>query len=202
MKKSIKKEITRIYNPLTGLLLLLTLLLSGGAASALAQDGTEPSVLLYINPHEYSHEVHVGYRPYFSAWIRRGPMLEKAATEALKPNFSKLDLCEGSNTADVIVWLKPSLTYNPIGRYYARVRANFYLGDGKHLGDLKATGKYDGTMGSSFVEEEVQQAYGNAMQDIARQYAADGKLREAIRSGLAKDITKMPCAMVSMIPKP
>jgi len=202
MNSAKKNESVRICNPLAGLLLLLTLWLTGGAASALAQDRTEPSVLIYINPNEYSHEVHVGYRPYFSAWISRGPMLEKAATDALKPHFSEAGLCEGNNTADVIVWLKPSLTYNPIGRYYARVRAKFYLGDGKHLGDLKATGKHDGAMGSSFVEEEVRQAYDNAMQDIARQYAADGKLHEAIRSSLAKDITKMPCAMVSMIPKP
>jgi hypothetical protein len=144
----------------------------------------------------------VGYKGYFSAWIRRGPMLEKAAMDALKPHFGAIDMCDGNNTADVIVWLKPQLTYNPVSGYYAKVSARFHLGDGKRLGGLKATGKRDSPMGSIYVEDHVQQAFDNAMQDIARQYAADGRLREAIRSAMSKDMTKAPCNVATMIPNP
>lgn len=198
MKRIMKKLTTHIN---TSLMILLFSMM-GFMTSAAAAETPAPSLLIYINPQEYSHEVRLGYLPYFSAWVRRGPLVEKAAKSMLTPLFKDIALCEGSNAADLIVWLKPQLAYNPIGGYSAKVVAQFHLGNGKHLGNLTGHGKYYRSMDSGHVEEHAQQAYNDAMQDIARQYPTDNNLLDAIRSGLAKDYTKAPCAMVSMVPTP
>jgi len=184
-------------------LLLGLALLAGSVSGAMAGDGSEPSLLIYISPHEYNHEVRIGAHPYYTAWVLRGPLVEKAARTALQPLFREVDSCDGSNSADVIVWLKPQLSYNPaLGRYYVQIKAQFHLGNANHLATLKATGQYDGFLGSVYVDSQVQQAYADAMQDIVRQYAADANLHEAIRSGLAKGITRSPCGMVPLIHNP
>jgi hypothetical protein len=188
---------------MTKQILLLVLLLLMPAGVALSDESRSPSLLVYINPGEYIYETHIGVPPYYSVWIMKGPILEMAAMKAIKPYFDHVGLCHGSDVSDVIVWLTPQLTYNPlVGRYYAQVRAQFHLGNAKHLATLKTTKHYDGFIGSSYSTNQVQLAFEDAMQDIMQQYAADARLQEAVHSAVLSGVVGAPCALVGMIPNP
>jgi hypothetical protein len=180
-------------------------LLLGFCATATAgespENSREPDALGFISQQEYLHEAHVSFRLRFSLWVMLGPVLEKSAV-ALKPHFRSFGMCADSNASDVVVWLRPYLSYNPIDGYHARVDADFYLGNGKRMGSLTTTAVQRGWMGSVFAEDEVQKAFDAALQDIARQYAVDGKLHEAIRAGLAKGIARVPCHLSVLAPPP
>jgi hypothetical protein len=107
-------------------------------------------------------------------------------------------MCEGSNGGDLVVWLKPRLSFNPsVQTYYAKVAASFYRADGKFIGKLEATGTQEGLIGSQLTESQVQQVFTKAMQDITRQYAAESTLHQAIEH----NIQKSPCAMVALLPQ-
>lgn len=174
----------------------LMCLACAGAANA---EESKPGLVMYISPNEYSHEVRLGFVPYYVVWARKGPALERAARNALQPHFGEIGLCEGSNGGDVIVWLQPQINYNPmVATYYAKVTARFFRADGKPIATLKATGEQTGAIGSRLVEYYVQGAFDKAMQDIATQYAADSALQQAID----RSLPRTPCAMVALIPNP
>jgi hypothetical protein len=177
--------------------------LLGLLSSGLAVAENKPEALIYISPHEYSHEVRLGVPPYFSKWMLKGPAVEAAAREALAPHFSSVALCDGVSGADVLVWVKPNVTYNPgIKRYYAQIKAQFHLGSGKQFGVYKATGEVEGAIGSVYADQAVKQAFTLAMQDIVRQYLADSAAQQALATALGQSQTKVPCALIGAIPKP
>lgn len=162
-----------------------------------------PTLLVYQNPQEYSHEVRVGMMPYFSRWVLKGPAVDAAALAAFAPHFSEVGRCDGASGADVLVWLRPRIHYNPVAsRYYAQVTAQFHLGNGKYLTTLKTTGEQPGPVQTVYADELVRKAFDTAMQDIARQYAADAAIQQAIADARAQDITRAPCAIIGAIPNP
>src|SRR3989338_9208439 len=137
-------------------MIIVFLLFLAYTAMARAQEPA-PSLLLYISSDEYNHEERLGVLPNYIVWARKGPALEQAARSALQPHFSDIDMCEGSNGADVVVWLQPRLSFNPpIATYYAQVIARFFRADGKPIGTLKATGEQTGAIGSRLTESQVQ----------------------------------------------
>jgi len=158
---------------------------------------TKPSLVIYIAPQEYSHDVRLGIIPVYIIWARNGPPLEKAARASLQPYFSDIGLCQGSNSADAVVWLKPELRFSGLyASYSADVTAQFYTGDGKPIGTLKATGVQQSTIGTLMIKEHVQMAYDKAMREIAAKFAADTRLQQAIPvSG-----PRSPCAMAPLVP--
>lgn len=178
-------------------LISMMLLLFAGTAVAAEQQ----SLLLYINPHEYSQESYLGMKPYFSKWVANGPAAMAAAIKTLGPLFKNIDVCEGNKAADLIATISPQLSYNPVpDRYYAKLKVRFYTGDGKLLGSLKATGYRMAPINSMSSDADAQLAFENAMQDIAAQYAADTGLQAALQQAMQSDFTRMPCEMVGMIP--
>lgn len=181
---------------LVGLLALLPTCLTG----AIAGEAHAPSMLIYIDPQEYAHDVRLAIHPYYGAWVKKGQLLETAALGAMQSNSNAVGLCEGNNSADVIVWLIPQLSYNPVGGYYAQVKARFYIGDARYAATLKALGQHDGNIDSAYITDWAQLAFIAAMQDIMKQYATDSRLQETIRSSMANDVPHAPCAMVSIIP--
>jgi len=165
--------------------------------AARADEPAASSLLMYISPADYRYETRLGLVPYYIVWVRQGPMLEQAARKAFQPHFSQVEMCEGNNGADVVVWLKPEMYYHPMLEVYrTRVSARFYRADGKLIGRHEATGEYHGSRGSRLSDAQVQHALDSALQQIARQYADDSALRQAI----SQDVTKSPCAMVALIP--
>ncbi|MCX7627795.1 MAG: hypothetical protein N2Z69_05200 [Methylophilaceae bacterium] len=178
---------------------LTVLLMTLGFVGGVQADAFKPDLLMYIHPDEYAHEVRLGIVPIYIIWARNGPALEAAARAALQPHFNSVGMCEGGNGADVVVWLRPQLTYNPnLETFYAKVSARFFRADGKPIGRLKATGTAHGFRGSRTIDAQVQQAYDDAMRQIAAQFAVDAALRQAIEPGIART----PCAMVALIPNP
>lgn len=176
-------------------LALIILCLAGAAR---AED--KPSLLLYFGQ-QTTQDVQVGYPPYYSVWVDRIDAAKSAAHKHLAAYFNTIDECKGVDVGDVIVKVKPQLSYNPgLGIFFAQVRMEFSLGDGRHIGTLKATGQEFSYIDSKYVQEVVRKAYDVAMQNIAQQYASDTQLQESIRAGMATDFKRTPCGMVGLVP--
>lgn len=169
------------------------------AGSAIADPA---SLLIYINPHEYSHDVKLSMQPMLNKWVTRGPLLEAAAQKELAPHFSSVDMCEDNKTADVVASLKPYLSYSALpGTYNAKVSVRFYSADGKFLGRIKASGKQDGPLNTEFADKFTGQAFEDAMKHVAEMFSADQKLQDAIQNASKQDSKAMPCEMVGAIPQ-
>lgn len=167
----------------------------------LAED--KPSLLIYQNPQEYAHEVRLGLLPYYSRWVVKGPAVSAAARQALADSFASIDICDGSSTADVLVWLRSSISYNPMpGLYYTKVTAQFHLGSGKYLGTLQGEGRQSGPLLSVYADDLVRMAFDAAMRDIAAQYAANAPMQQAVAAAQVGDDTKAPCALIGALPHP
>lgn len=176
-------------------LALMMLCLAGAAR---AED--RPSLLLYISQ-DYSQDVQIGLYPYWAVWVDRVDSAKSSIRKGLAPYFKSIDECEGTNVGDLIARVKPQLAFNPgVGIYYAQIRIEFNLGDGRHLRTFKAVGQHFGSMGSAFVQDDVNKAFDAAMQNIVEQYVADTKLQESIRADMASDFNRAPCAMVGLVP--
>lgn len=176
---------------------LAIILICLGCTGVVQAQEVKPEMLLYINPAEYDHDVRLGLLPYYIVWARKGQPLEQAARRAFEGAFGSVGMCQGTNGADVVVWLQPQLTYSPpMGIYHAKVTARFFRADGKAIGVLQAVGTYPGAIGSRLVESQVQGAFDAAMRSIAVQYAADSALQSAIDPTL----TRSPCALVALVP--
>lgn len=169
--------------------------------TSLAED--KPSLLIYQNPQEYTHEVRLGLLPYYSRWVVKGPAVRAAAQQALADSFASIGICDGGSTADVLVWLRASISYNPMpSLYYTQVTAQFHLGNGKYLGTLKGEGQQSGPLLSLYADDLVRKAFDAAMRDVAAQYAAHTTMQQAVADALASDGTKAPCAIIGAVPNP
>lgn len=169
------------------------------AGSAIAAE--PPSLLIYINPQEYSHEVNLGLKPIINKWVARGPAAEAAALKKLAPHFKSVEVCEDNKTADVIATIKPYLSYSAVpGRYNTKVSVRFYKADGKFLGRIKTSGKHEASLNSVFADNDVRLAFEDAMQNMVDLYMADQKLQDAMQQVPQEGMTPMPCEMVGAIP--
>lgn len=164
-----------------------------------AADGAQPSVAVYISQEKYDHPMRIGLLPYYSHWVSQGVVAEKAAMPVLRKHFANVEACDTGRTADVIVWVKPRLIYNPgVGKYYAMLKVQFHLGDGRPLATYKAVGEMDGNIGSAYVDETIDKAFNRGMADIETKFVNDAALQQAISAGLTKDFTRSPCGLVAM----
>ncbi|MDR2876258.1 MAG: hypothetical protein LBV44_10100 [Methylobacillus sp.] len=175
--------------------LLLTLSL---IPAARAEEESKPDLLLIIAKNEYTHEVRLGFLPYYVVWGRKGPPLEKAARATFKQSFDNIGMCESNEQADAILWLESELSYNPMmTTYYAKVTAALFRADGKKIATYTATGTSQDFYGSRIVDGIIQTAYTRALKQIGKQYADDATAQAAIDRSLAK----APCALVTLVPK-
>lgn len=186
---------------------ILILALSLMAMSmAWAQDQpsqNEPSLIVYMSPDRYNHPVLVGVAPLYTRWVYQGEIAESAATKALATRFADVGSCEAGKSADVIAWVKPRLVYNPaVGTYYAKVKLELHLGDGRPLATYKAEGRHDGSVTSLFMVDEVGKAFDDAMRQIMVKLQADAALQNNIQSAKAAGFTHSPCGMVAVLSSP
>ncbi len=182
MKLSIK-TITRL-----SVMAITTLAISAYAAEP------KPSTLLYISPNEYNHSL-VLLTPYSDGyWFEQGPLLEPIAFEALKAKDSNLAMCNGSETADTIVRVKPYLFYNPWPAiYYATLVATVYSAGGEALGVYTGEGEQIGPGPAVLeitAESNISKAYALAMQDLMT------KLQIKPMSERKKVETILPCGII------
>jgi hypothetical protein len=178
---------------------IAALLLGLSAVSAVhAEEAAKPDLLMIIAPKEYTHEVRLGFVPYYVVWGRKGPALEKAARATFGSSFGNIGMCESSEKADAILWLQSDLSYNPMMRtYYANVTAALFRADGKKVSTYTATGTAGDFYGSTLIETHIQMAYDQALKEIGTQFSADTTAQQAIDRSLAK----APCALVTLVPK-
>lgn len=153
---------------------LMSLLLSSAIGVTAYADESKPGTLLYINPLEYTHSVQL-LTPYHDGyWFEQGPLLEPVAFAALKTQVPHLAMCNGSETAETIIKIKPRMFYNPWpGTYYATLVATVYAAGGEELGVFKGEGKYSAPGPSLLkinVRSSLSRAYALAMEDLMSKF--------------------------------
>jgi len=175
-------------------LALLSFLVNLALGASAYADETKARTLLYISPLEYSHSVQL-LTPYDDGyWFEQGPLVEPVAFAALKAQESDLAMCNGSETADTIIKIKPYLFYNPWpGTYYATLVATVYAAGGETLGVYTGEGKLNAP-GPSLLEITVpfnlSKTYALAMEDLM------SKLKIKPIAERKKVETVLPCGII------
>lgn len=155
--------------------------------------------LIYIDPLEYTHEIKL-WHFYYDYWFSQGKTVEPIALAALAPLFSESSMCEGGKAADVVVWIKPHMFYNPhMTTFYGTIVAQVYSGNGRLLGRYKAEAERRGFL-DVYPLQKVQEAYTAPMQEVARLIQADVNLQAMLAQGLPASETRLPCGVVPVLP--
>jgi hypothetical protein len=164
-----------------------------------AQAAPVARALVYIDPLEYEHEVML-WHFYYSYWFTQGEALQPVALETLAPLFAKVGMCEENFSADIVIWLRPRIFYNPhMTMFYGRVLAQVYSGSGKPIATLEATAQRSGWL-DVVSHEQVRLTYQAVMQELVRQMQAHAQLQAAMDTTLPEAETPMPCGMVTILP--
>ena len=155
--------------------------------------------LVYIDPLEYEHEIKLWNFTYIYG-VNQGEALQPVALETLAPMFAKVGMCKENFAADVVIWLRPRIFYNPImTMFYGRVLAQVYSGSGKPLATLEATAQRSGWL-DVVSHEQVRLTYQAVMQELVRQMQGHAQLQAAMHTTLPEAETPMPCGMVTILP--
>jgi len=182
--------------------IVMALALSLFAISSAWAEG-EPSLIVYMSPEKYNHPVLVGVAPLYTRWVYQAEIAEEAATKALATKFADVSTCDAGKRSDIIAWVKPRMVYNPaVGTYYAKLKVELHLGDGRPLATYKAEGQHDGSINSIFVVDEVSLAFDDAMRQIMLKLQADSNLQTKIQSAMAAGFTRSPCSMAAVLSSP
>lgn len=159
---------------------------------------TSPSsskMLLYISPQEYNNSVLLRTR-YYQYWFEQGPKVEALARKKFGAEFGEVAMCEGTNEANTIVWLKPSMFYNPVARsYFGRIVAEVYSGNGKSLATYTGKVQHPGSIDINTVRE-INTTYNIALNDVVRQMAADQNFKKVL--DIPPDSAQIPCANIAL----
>ena len=184
----------------TGKCILMALLWLGLCnASFAAEAAPVGRALIYIDPQEYTHEIKL-WHFYYDYWFSQGRAVEPVALDALKPLFAETAMCKGNNAADILIWIKPGMFYNPhMTTFYGKIVAKVYSGSGKPVATYKANVQHGGYL-DVLPKEQVKAAYQAAMQKIVGRMQADRALQALIARGLPESETRMPCSMVAVLP--
>lgn len=181
------------------ILSILTLALSMSVSSLGHAMPDKGKALIYISPDEYEHPIKL-WHFYYDYWFSQGKALEPVALETLKPGFTETGMCESNKAADVLIWLKPRMFYNPhMTRFYGNVVAHVYSGSGKHLATYQSKVERNGYL-DILPATQVSTVYRMAMQDLLAQMRQDGELQKLVAEGLPQSETAMPCSMVTITP--
>lgn len=178
---------------------LLTCAVLGAAVTAQAKEADPAKMVVYISPQEYTHSIKL-WHFYYDYWYSQGPAVESVATQMLGAQFGDVAMCEGNNAGNTLVWIKPSMFYNPhMLIFYGKITANVYTGSGKAIGNYVGESQRHGFL-DVLPARQVNAAYKLAMQNVVDKMKADQALQAAISSGVPVNETKTPCAMVTVLP--
>jgi hypothetical protein len=171
--------------------------------SANAKEADAPSMLVFIHPQDYSSEVSLRHY-YYSHWVTQGPSVESAAKEVLGQAFGDVGVCEGNNPGKTLVWLRPSIFYNPLMKqYHSKIRASVYSGTGKPLATYVGEGMADGFLDiRPDRERKISMVYKQAMTTVAEKMKADPALQNLLKTEVPADNAPAPCSMVTLLPAP
>lgn len=152
--------------------------------------------LVYMTPQEYSNQAEVGSDEN-PVYINNGEVVAPIAVEALKPLFGNVGICQGAMTSDVLIWLKPSMDYNPLmTTFYGTIEADVYSGSGVYVTTYKEQSQVNGLIDVD-ANSKIGDAYRQAMQMVVRTMQADTDLQARVAK-LSGGQNKLPCGMVAM----
>ena len=111
-------------------------------------------------------------------------------------------MCEGTSTGNTLVWLNPTMSYNPgVGGFYGKITANVYSGNGKYLksyvGRAEKTGFID-----VYTMQSIDAAYKLAMQNVADKMKADPAFQVAMNESRPGNEATTPCGLVPILQGP
>lgn len=176
-----------------------TLLVAG--VTTIANAAPTDSALVYMVPDEYTNQVQVGGNEN-AVWITNGTVVAPLAVDALAPLFSSVGVCQGAMTSDVLVWLKPTMDYNPMmTTFYGTIEADVFSGSGVYVSTYKEQAQVNGNIDIE-PNAAITSSYRQAMQMVAQKMQADTDLPARIAK-LSGGQAKLPCGMVGMqVPQP
>jgi hypothetical protein len=167
------------------------------SSAALAHEIVPTTVAVFIQAQDYDHPIRL--RNYTQGyWVNQGPMLETAAHDVLGAEFGGVEMCDAKpNESKVLVWLRPSMFYNPQMRtFYGKVTAVTYTADGKplanYVGEVAKQAFFDVK-----TDMTLNAVYHSAMQVVAEKMKVDAKFQAALKAPSFSS----PCAIASLLPE-
>jgi hypothetical protein len=167
------------------------------STAALAHEIVPTTVAVFIQAQDYDHPIRL--RNYTQGyWVNQGPMLETAAHDVLGAEFGGVEMCDAKpNESKVLVWLRPSMFYNPQMRtFYGKVTAVTYTADGKplanYVGEVAKQAFFDVK-----TDMTLNAVYHSAMQVVAEKMKVDAKFQAALKAPSFSS----PCAIASLLPE-
>lgn len=155
-------------------------------------------MLVYINPKEYTHEILLRH-PYYEYWYSQGPQVEILAKQKLGAEFGDVSMCEGYSSAKTVVWIKPSMFYNPIVKtYYGKIVAEVFAGNGKSLGTYTAKAQRTGQIDID-TAGLINATYTSAMSNLVKQMTASSSIHDALTNVATGNDVSVPCANVTLL---
>lgn len=169
---------------------------------AQANEPNAKKILVYISPVEYTNSVSLDVLPYYQYWFFQGPTVEHAAAQILGAQFEGVSMCEGTSTGNTLVWLKPTMSYNPgVGGFYGKIIANVYSGNGKYLKSYVGRAEKTGFM-DVYPMQSIDAAYKLAMQNVADKMKADPAFQVAMNESRPGSEAATPCGLVPILQGP
>jgi hypothetical protein len=167
------------------------------STAAFAHEIVPTTVAVFIQAQDYDHPIRL--RNYTQGyWVNQGPMLETAAHDVLGAEFGGVEMCDAKpNESKVLVWLRPSMFYNPQMRtFYGKVTAVTYTADGKplanYVGEVAKQAFFDVK-----TDMTLNAVYHSAMQVVAEKMKVDAKFQAALKAPSFSS----PCAIASLLPE-
>lgn len=181
-------------------LVSLLFLYSAMTSSSSSFADEQASMLLYIQPIEYTHGINL-WQPYRNYWINQGEFVEPIAIEKLRQSYTNISMCEGSQSGKALIWLQPNLFYNPqVQVFYGELTAKVYTGLGKLVGTYVGESKVHGFLNIQ-ADHWISKTYHVAMENLITKMHADTKL-EHLSTQTSTEATETPCSMVTLLPTP
>jgi hypothetical protein len=206
-KKLHHERIERIvmsFHRITGRFFIALILLISAMMSTQAAQATESNsrkILVYISPFEYTHSVNLGFS-YYEYWFNQGPVVEHAAVQILGAQFEGVSMCEGTSTGNTLVWLQPTMFYNPMmGAFYGKIVANVYSGDGKYLSSYVGRSEKIGFV-DVYPMQSIEAVYKQTMQNVSDKLKADPAFQAAINESRPGNESATPCGLVPILQGP
>lgn len=168
-------------------------------ASVIANAAPASNALIYIDPREYSHEIKL-WHFYYDYWFSQGTVVEAIAQAELKSIFAETAMCEGNQSADAVVWVRPRMFYNPhMTTFHGTMIVNVYSGSGRLLGNYKGEAQSLGFL-DVVPAHRINEAYALAMRDVVRQMQADAPLQKVLTRGLPEHEARLSCGLIPILP--
>ena len=154
---------------------------------------------VYISPQDYSSAVKL-WQYYADYWFYQGELVEPIASKSLKDAFGDVAMCKGTQTGNALMWLRPSIFYNPQMRvYYGTMTAYIYDADGKPVNQVVGESQVLGDLDVR-TRQTINKTYHLAMNNLVTKLKADKAVIAALDNDLTAGGTYAACSSVPNLP--